>query len=173
MSLTARFVASFDGQPDRWKTYACNVRCDKEPIKQCNKCLINKWVCTIIIIPLFDFYHHIITEAFDNNNNKQTRNKIAVKWLFRLLKSLTWLDASAKTDKNIYTIKNSKRERDIASQKRKLNIINIPAWHTRILQKVLSLGSDYFRATFYQTYFYYTPSKYSPFTETHFCNLFT
>ena len=24
----------------------------------------------------------------------------------------------------------------------------------------------------YQTYFYYKPSKYSPFTETHFCNLF-
>ena len=45
--------------------------------------------------------------------------------------------------------------------------------NTRILQKVLSLGSDYFSATFYQTYFYYKPSKYSPFTETHFCNLFT
>ena len=45
--------------------------------------------------------------------------------------------------------------------------------HTRVLQKVLSLGSDYFNATFYQTYFYYKPSKYSPFTETHFCNLFT
>ena len=44
---------------------------------------------------------------------------------------------------------------------------------TRVLQKVLSLGSDYFSATFYQTYFYYKPSKYSPFTETHFCNLFT
>ena len=43
---------------------------------------------------------------------------------------------------------------------------------TRVLQKVLSLGSDYFSATFYQTYFYYKPSKYSPFTETHFCNLF-
>ena len=42
-----------------------------------------------------------------------------------------------------------------------------------VLQKVLSLGSDYFSATFYQTYFYYKPSKYSPFTETHFCNLFT
>ena len=28
-------------------------------------------------------------------------------------------------------------------------------------------------ATFYQTYFYYKPSRYSPFTETHFCNLFT
>ena len=28
-------------------------------------------------------------------------------------------------------------------------------------------------ATFYQTYFYYKPSKYSPFTETHFCNLST
>ena len=36
---------------------------------------------------------------------------------------------------------------------------------TRVLQKVLSLGSDYFSATFYQTYFYYKPSKYSPFTE--------
>ena len=47
------------------------------------------------------------------------------------------------------------------------------ASHTRVLQKVLSLGSDYFSATFYQTYFYYKPSKYSPFTETHFCNLFT
>ena len=34
--------------------------------------------------------------------------------------------------------------------------------------KLLSLGSDYFSATFYQTYFYYKPSKYSPFTETHF-----
>ena len=44
---------------------------------------------------------------------------------------------------------------------------------TRVLQKVLSLGSNYFSATFYQTYFYYKPSKYSPFTETHFCNLFT
>ena len=44
---------------------------------------------------------------------------------------------------------------------------------TRVLQKVLSLGLDYFSATFYQTYFYYKPSKYSPFTETHFCNLFT
>ena len=44
---------------------------------------------------------------------------------------------------------------------------------TRVLQKVLSLGSDYFSATFNQTYFYYKPSKYSPFTETHFCNLFT
>ena len=42
---------------------------------------------------------------------------------------------------------------------------------TRVLQKVLSLGSDYFSATFYQTYFYYKPSKYSHFTETHFCNL--
>ena len=40
--------------------------------------------------------------------------------------------------------------------------------HTRVLQKVLSLGSDYFSATFYQTYFYYKPSKYSPFTETYF-----
>ena len=29
-------------------------------------------------------------------------------------------------------------------------------------------GSDYFSVTFYQTYFYYKPSKYSPFTETHF-----
>ena len=46
-------------------------------------------------------------------------------------------------------------------------------WDTRVLQKVLSLGSDYFSATFYQTYFYYKPLKYSPFTETHFCNLFT
>ena len=44
---------------------------------------------------------------------------------------------------------------------------------TRVLQKVLLLGLDYFSATFYQTYFYYKPSKYSPFTETHFCNLFT
>ena len=44
---------------------------------------------------------------------------------------------------------------------------------TRVLQKVLSLGSDYFSATFYQTYFYYKPSKYSPFTETHYSNLFT
>ena len=44
---------------------------------------------------------------------------------------------------------------------------------TRVLQKVLSLCSDYFSATFYQTYFYYKPTKYSPFTETHFLNLFT
>ena len=44
---------------------------------------------------------------------------------------------------------------------------------TRVLQKVLSLGSDYFSATFYQTYFHYKPSKYSPFTETQFCNLFS
>ena len=42
-----------------------------------------------------------------------------------------------------------------------------------VLQKVLSLVSDDFSATFYQTYFYYKPSKYSPFTEIHFCNLFT
>ena len=49
----------------------------------------------------------------------------------------------------------------------------IPLSITRFLQKVLSLDSDYFSATFYQTYFYYKPSKYSPFTETHFCNLFT
>ena len=34
--------------------------------------------------------------------------------------------------------------------------------NTRVLQKVLSLGSDYFSATFNQTYFYYKPSKYSP-----------
>ena len=34
--------------------------------------------------------------------------------------------------------------------------------YTRVLQKVLSLGSDYFSATFYQTYFYYKPSKYPP-----------
>ena len=33
---------------------------------------------------------------------------------------------------------------------------------TRVLQKSLSLDSDYFSATFYQTYFYYKPSKYSP-----------
>ena len=45
--------------------------------------------------------------------------------------------------------------------------------NTRVLQNVLSLGSDYFSATFYQTYFYYKPSKHSPFTETHFCILFT
>ena len=32
-------------------------------------------------------------------------------------------------------------------------------------------GSDYFSATFYQTYFYYKPSKYSSFTDIHFCNL--
>ena len=41
-----------------------------------------------------------------------------------------------------------------------------------VLQKVLSLGSDCFSATFYQTYFYCKPSKYSPFAETHFCNFF-
>ena len=35
---------------------------------------------------------------------------------------------------------------------------------TGVLQKVLSLGSDYFSAMFYQTYFYYKPSKYSLFT---------
>ena len=39
---------------------------------------------------------------------------------------------------------------------------NKPIRNTRVLQKVLSLGSDYFSATFYQTYFYYKPSKYSP-----------
>ena len=44
---------------------------------------------------------------------------------------------------------------------------------TRVLQKVLSLDSNYFSAMFYQTYFYYKPSKYSPITETHFCNIFT
>ena len=43
---------------------------------------------------------------------------------------------------------------------------------TRVLQKVLSLGSDYFSATFYQTYFYYKSSKFSPFTETHFFVIF-
>ena len=37
------------------------------------------------------------------------------------------------------------------------NIVN-----TRVLKKVLSLGSDYFSATFYQTNFNYKPSKYSP-----------
>ena len=40
--------------------------------------------------------------------------------------------------------------------------------YTRVLQKVLSLGSDYFSANFNQTGFYYKPSKYSPFTETQF-----
>ena len=44
---------------------------------------------------------------------------------------------------------------------------------TGVLQKVLSLGSEYSSATFDQTYFYYKPSKDSPFTKTHFCNLFT
>ena len=44
---------------------------------------------------------------------------------------------------------------------------------TKVLQKVLSLGSDYFSATFYKTYFYYKPSKYSHFTEAHFCDLYT
>ena len=34
--------------------------------------------------------------------------------------------------------------------------------HTRILQKVLSLGLNYFSVKFYQTYFYYRPSKYFP-----------
>ena len=43
-----------------------------------------------------------------------------------------------------------------------------PRFITRVLQKVLSLGSDSFSATFYQTYSYYKPSKYSPVTETHF-----
>ena len=51
--------------------------------------------------------------------------------------------------------------------------LNLRCSHTRVLQKVLSLGSYYFSAAFYQTYFYYKPSKYFPFTETHFCNLFT
>ena len=32
-------------------------------------------------------------------------------------------------------------------------------YYTRVLQKVLSLGSDYFSVTFCQTYFYYKPSK--------------
>ena len=45
-----------------------------------------------------------------------------------------------------------------------------PSFITRVLQKVLSLGSDNFSATFYQTYSYYKPSKYSPVTETHFAN---
>ena len=40
--------------------------------------------------------------------------------------------------------------------------------YMRVLQTILSLSSDYFSATFYQTYFYYKPSKYPPFTETHF-----
>ena len=31
--------------------------------------------------------------------------------------------------------------------------------HTRVLLEVLSLGSDYFSATFYQTYFYYKKGK--------------
>ena len=51
--------------------------------------------------------------------------------------------------------------------------VKVFTFNARVLQKVLSLGLDYFRATFYPTYFYYKPSKYSPFTETHFCNLFT
>ena len=34
--------------------------------------------------------------------------------------------------------------------------------HTRILQKVSSLGLNYFSVKFYQTYFYYRPSKYFP-----------
>ena len=46
--------------------------------------------------------------------------------------------------------------------------MNLSFAATRVLQKVLSLGSEYFGASFYQTYFYYKPSKYSPFTETHF-----
>ena len=41
---------------------------------------------------------------------------------------------------------------------------NTPRLYTKVLQKVLSLGSDYLNATFYQTYC---------FTEKHFCNLFT
>ena len=52
-----------------------------------------------------------------------------------------------------------------------LELIVSRSCSTRVLQKVLSLGSDYFSAMFYQTYFYYKPSKYSPFTETHFSNL--
>ena len=31
--------------------------------------------------------------------------------------------------------------------------------NTRVLQNILSLGSDYFCATFYQTYFYYKKGK--------------
>ena len=38
--------------------------------------------------------------------------------------------------------------------------------------KVSSLGSEYFSAMFFKHIFYYKPSKYPPFTETHFCNLF-
>ena len=54
-----------------------------------------------------------------------------------------------------------------------LSIHNLLMLFMRVLQKVLSLGSDYFSAMFYQTYFYYKPSKYSPFNEIHFYNLFT
>ena len=52
-------------------------------------------------------------------------------------------------------------------------ILKTIPWITGVLQNVLSLDLDYYSAKFYQTYFYYKPSKYSPFTETHFCNLFT
>ena len=50
-------------------------------------------------------------------------------------------------------------------------IIKMSVPNTRVLQKVLTLGSDYFSATFYQTYFYYNLQSIPPFTETHFCNL--
>ena len=71
---------------------------------------------------------------------------------------------------SIQQLQKQKVEQFIITDKKKHCIENTA---TRVLQKVLSLGSDYFSATFYQTYFYYKPSKYSPFTVTHFSNPFT
>ena len=51
-------------------------------------------------------------------------------------------------------------------------ILVVPVVYVRgSCKKFLSLGSEYFSATFYQTYFHYKPSKYSPFAETHFCTI--
>ena len=57
---------------------------------------------------------------------------------------------------NMFSLRNKKKYRYFLFEKSTLSR------GTRVLQKILSLGLDYFSATFYQTYFYYKPSKYSP-----------
>ena len=43
--------------------------------------------------------------------------------------------------------------------------------HDITIRKSCKKFCHWVRITFYQTYFYYKPSKYSPFPETHFCNI--
>ena len=47
------------------------------------------------------------------------------------------------------------------------------ATYMRVLQKVCHWVRITSVLRFIKHIFYYKPSKYSPFTETHFCNLFT